>query len=185
VLRGAKNKKKSSWLKILLFVGVVAATIGILAACSPSTPEPMPEIKSYNVEITYIREEILFPQGFDAVFACIAIASWSPSLPYSERSLNAQDFIKLDDNRFIMKTPYTLTSNEGGKPHKISFNDAKRWDGIHDGSMFVATRIILRVVETGSSLELQNIAKSDITIIPSDGWAKMALFWITKDGQLK
>jgi hypothetical protein len=186
VLRGAKNKKKSSWLKILLFVGVVAATIGILAACSPSTPEPMPEIKTYHVEITYIRPEILYPQAMEGIFCGIAIASWSSSLPYREQSLGSDYFNKLDDYTFIMNTPYLLTSNENGNPHKISFYDGKRWDGVHDGSMVVATRIIFKVVETGFSLEVQNIGRCDLKTMPSnDEFSRMGKLWLTTDGKLK
>ena len=167
---------------VFLILPLILFLFLTLGCKSSMTPEP-PEVKYYNIEITYIREQISNPSTDDRIHCYISSVGYTSSI---EEHLDSTYFSKLDEYTFVSKIPYRTGSNEGKNPHKISFMDIKRWDGVHEGSIIVATKIILRVTETGFVLELQNIAKCDIKITPyKDDWAKMAQFWLTADGKPK
>jgi len=176
--------KGLGWISLVEFHVACKWIKGIFG---PSKPEERPELKTYHIEITYIREEISYQHPYDGIECYISSAGYTSSMPPTEVHLSSRDYFdKLDEYTFKSKTPYAMQNNENSDPHKICFMDLKRYDGIHEGSGIVGTIIILRVVETGFELRLQNIVRCDIRITPyKDDWAKMSIFWLTLDGKLK
>lgn len=142
----------------------------------PADGEP----KYYDLEVTYIRTEILNPSRI-----------MGPIVPVlyliTKTGTNRITYITLTkktDYKFIGE--FTQISSNGSETYYVFHTmDMARYDGSNMDSAIVGDRYIIRVKQTNSQEELKNIRKNTFPFNPYPGEkAKIACFILTKDGTI-
>lgn len=151
-------------------------------------PDPIPpdpngtngEPKDYDLEVTYIRTEIL---NSSWVTGPIAPVLYLITKAGSKRIT----YIALDqktDYKFTGEFP-NISSNGSETYYVFHTVDMARYDGSDMGSAVVGDRFIIKVKQTNFQTELKNIRRNGLQSNPyPTEKAKMPCFILTKEGTI-
>ena len=149
----------------------------------PTPPDPNGtngEVKKYDLEVTYIRTEILYePHANTYPGSTLLLASENAAQQIADIH-----FTKKDNYKFVADL-FQISSNGSKTYYCFHTVDVARHDGLDNSSVVVGDRYIIKVKQTGFEKELKDIRYNGLQINPYPGpKAKMACFKLTKDGTI-
>jgi hypothetical protein len=120
---------------------------------SPDKPEPEPA-KYYDLEVTYIRTEILYPKHINFPIG--------PGLylihEAGTKRIASITLTKVNEYKFTGE--FSQIFNNGSENYyALHTMDSARWDG-SDGSSIVGDKFFIKVKQTGFEKELKDIRKN-------------------------
>ena len=155
---------------VVMFGGCSGSTTGP----EPPPPPPPDENKYYDLQVEYIRTEILRPDQVNCgIYA---------SLIFPEGGLNSQFFSQVDDTHYKGEFIHVKGGVADYWFHTI---DVARYDGVDESSAVVGDRFIVTVKQTGAAVELKDIRPNTWQRNPYQGpKAEAAHFQLTVNGEV-
>lgn len=168
-------KAKNFWMIVLL--AIFAATLFYdCGKVGPTTPEPPPppdDSKYYDLQIEYIRPEILNP-GYEGYIPGVLL--YTPEGCYGYEA-----FTRIDNYHFKCEFEHVKAGLNGD--YYFSQIDQARFNGLDYSSWMVGDIYIVTVKQTGIAKELKDVRPYTLSTNPNQGpYAKAAFFRLTKEG---
>ena len=169
--------KSKNFLIVFAILVIAMSILSCVGATGPTPPPPPPppdESKYYDLEVEYIRTEILNP---DRVNCALGV---SLENPMGGNVLLL--FTQIDTTHYKGEFQHVKGGIVGYHFHTI---DVARLDGTDESSAVVGDKFIITVKQTGVAVELKDIRPDNLPSNPYQGPQAMAAWFdLSSDGTI-